>query len=138
MTTSNVEKEMGNRLGDILRYETPMDYCRKVCKLAKSMTVVIGTALDRDESSGAIVVLDSYEANCDAIALQAVTTGSGATGTVLALVRGPAVIDTTKIVLQTSQVDADRDTIAAALLTATGIVGRREATLVTNQGVMAG
>jgi hypothetical protein len=118
---------IGKKIGDFLRYELPHEYCRARITVAKSQTVVIGAVLDRDGATQASPIANGSEANADAIALEDCTTGAGATGTVLALVRGPAIIDGDQLVLAANVTVAE---LVAPLL-ALGILVRTEPTIYT-------
>lgn len=68
---------------DIVLYEPPMDYARKLVTIAASQTISRGEIL---ELSGSDYIAVATAGNAVAIALEAVTT-TGATATIVALVR---------------------------------------------------
>lgn len=118
-------------VGDIVAYETPLEYCRKRITVATSQTVKVGSPLDLNggASSNAGVITSGNEANADAIALEAATT-SGSTTTIMALVRGPCVVNASELVLETSVTLA---TVVTALLSA-GIIARTQPTKLATYG----
>ena len=110
-------------IGDILKYEIPMGYCREklTLKTSTSQTIKMGSML-RD-NTGYILVANGQEANVTAIALEAVV----ATGDeeIVCLVRGPAIVDSDRIEEQ-AETSVTWSEVVTYLL-ALGILGRVEA-----------
>lgn len=107
----------GKRLDDLLIAETMVQqgYCRAMIPLGESVSCVIGTPLDQNGGTGgASLITNGNEANTDAIALEAgASTGVGNNPLVMALVRGPAVINGTQLALQASVTIAEIRTVLA-------------------------
>ncbi len=71
-------------LTDVVKYEAPSRYSRRIMTLAISQTISLGEVLEMSSTS---VVALATAASAVAIALEAVTTGAGATANILCLVR---------------------------------------------------
>ena len=102
------------RLSDVVKYEADPTYTRERIYVDKDISVVIGEPLDRNgHASGppavASKIANGSEANADAISLEAHATAS-ADYQILALVRGPAVVDGDQLTLQTSVTVAEMQT----------------------------
>jgi hypothetical protein len=112
-------------VGDVIKYETPNGYCRELLALKTNTAqhVLIGSPLR--SNTGYILVANGQEANATAISLEDVDAPSDATVRyVVALVRGPAIVDSNRIQCET---DVAWSELAAYFL-ALGIIGRAEPT----------
>jgi len=107
-------------VGDVVKYETPFNFCRKklTLKAATTQSVEVGSPL-RD-NTGYILVANGQEANATAIALEAVEATGGEE--IVCLVRGPAVIDADRLHLETGVSWSELEPYFAAL----GILAREE------------
>lgn len=109
-------------VGDIVKYETPFDYGRKVITIKQVAQATAGLPIGQlleDAATKAVVVATG--ADCDAVLLEEVALADLQAGDTLrvALVRGPAVIDSDKVTVAAAQKVA-----ALAALSALGIDSR--------------
>jgi len=115
------------RIQDVLKWVVNQDYCLEKLTLKAStiQTIQIGSPL-RD-NTGYILVANGQEANVTAIALEAIVTESVDPGDeILCLVRGPAIVDETRVDAA-CEASVGWSEIEAYLL-ALGIIGLAEAT----------
>lgn len=96
------------RPSDAVRWEANQDYTREVATVDTDETIAVGQAVVITAGAAAVVA-DGAEATTNGIALQA----GVATDKIVCLVRGPAIVNKDKIVLDT---DADLDDTVTALL----------------------
>lgn len=116
-------------LGDVVKFELPMHFCRKVetIKLQAGATVapVIGECLEPDGVKKKIVAVGG---NCDSILLENITLADhkAADQKCVCLIRGPAIVDTDQLAC-----NADQKATAVAALLVLGILVRSEPTYTT-------
>lgn len=118
-------------VSDVVRWIANNDYCYANVPIGESVAVVVGSLLDLNGGTGgASLITNGNEANVDAIALEAATsTGVGNNPTVLALVRGPAVVNASRLALQTDVTVAEAK---ANLLANIDVVAIEEPTTVVS------
>jgi len=109
-------------VGDIVKYETPFDYGRKVITIKQVAAATAGLPIGQlleDAATKAVAVATG--ADCDAVLLEEVALADLKAGDTsrVALVKGPAVIDADNVTVAAAQKDA-----ALAALSALGIVSR--------------
>lgn len=114
MATSYTE---GKTIGDVVRYQLPHGFCCEIVTLEDAEQVYVGSPLDKTGGGGggAIKITNGNEANADAISLEAKTDAGSGTDTVLALVRGPAIVNADQLTLETSVTKAELLSVFEAL-----------------------
>lgn len=107
-------------VGKVVEWEAGVEYayCRQAVNVAKSQTIIPGQVL-MNATTYAEAYVDGTGISADAVALDYVTTTS-AYGTVLALVRGPAILHSAGL--------TGSDANGVADLLALGIIVRTDST----------
>lgn len=101
------EKNEAVRIGDVVLAEalTEVEYCREVVTLDTAQTVVIGTLLQDNGDGTWSEWANESDGTVDGIALEAST--ASVPETIVALVRGPAVVHDKYLSTDTDETRAD-------------------------------
>lgn len=112
-------------LDDVLLYELPHEYCREVMTIKQDAAATEGLAIGQvlEDDTGLIPVATG--ANAEAVLLEPVTLADlqAAAQERVCLVRGPAIINRSNLVIATGQ-----EATSLAALLALGMVARAEET----------
>lgn len=114
----------GPRIDDVVKWMVNRDYCVELVTLDTSVAVDVGTVLDISTPTASVLITNGNEADTGAIALEK-RTATDARTLLPVLVRGPAIVDGDKLLLETSVTIAEVTTPLVAL----GVLVHREPTL---------